>query len=201
MNRAGRLPPEGGGPGLRFAPPGPPSFAPPPTHRGWVTFKRALVGQFYAGVDRLLSRGEPDQSEPQAPTWRTWLDGHCNLDLQDSRALARALEEDDYEDVLQVPNWIDTPVPDSLWETYLDGPYAFRDSPEARALRYLQRLDLGNRPLTDTEGNPVGTVAFDCGTGPGLDSHLVVVEGALILPALQYRLRELGEPVEIRIHA
>ena len=28
-----------------------PAFALPPTHRGWVSFKRALVGQFYAGVD------------------------------------------------------------------------------------------------------------------------------------------------------
>jgi len=31
------------------------SSARPPTHRGWVTFKRALVGQFYAGVDKEVT--------------------------------------------------------------------------------------------------------------------------------------------------
>lgn len=34
---------------------------------------------------------------------------------------------------------------------------------------------------------------------PGADSHFVEVEGEAILPALQHRLRELGENTAIEI--
>jgi len=42
-------------------------------------------------------------------------------------------------------------------------------------------------------------VRFYHGTMPGADGHFVNVEGELILPSLQNRLKELGEDTRIEI--
>ena len=167
----------------------------PPARPRWTLFATEVAIHRWQ-----LSRGEPTTAPPEAPPWREWLGAHRTLDLRKTRELARVLGEDGYEEVLARPGWLDTPIPDPLWETYIDGRFAVHESPEARALSYLERLNLRTHPMTDTDGNPVGTVEFYHGTAPGVDWHFVEVEGALILPALQHRLRELGERVEVRIH-
>jgi hypothetical protein len=87
------------------------------------------------------------------------------------------------------------------WDQYLESEFAINASSEAQALHYLSRLKLAHGPITDSQGNDVGTVRFYNGTMPGADWHFVNVEGEMILPALQYRLRELGEDTVIQVVA
>lgn len=95
--------------------------------------------------------------------------------------------------------WLEDPVADYLWECYLEPAYLVNNSPEAHALRYLARLKLAHGPLANDAGEELGSVIYYYGTMPGADSHFVMVEGEAILPALQHRLRELGEETAIQI--
>ena len=88
---------------------------------------------------------------------------------------------------------------DWIWEDYLENRFLIHDSPEAHALQYLSRLKLAHGPLTNAGGEQLGRLIYYFGTMPGADSHFVEVEGEAILPALQHRLRELGEDTAVRI--
>ncbi len=78
----------------------------------------------------------------------------------------------------------------------MEGPYAVYGSPEAQALHYLAKLPLSNGTGA---GDPLGDLKFYCGTMPGVDWHFVNAQGREVLTALQHRLRELGESIEIVI--
>lgn len=151
----------------------------------------------------ILSLDSITEQLPSAPTWRKWLSDHENIDPDDRSDLAKWLwdNRETLREYGPSKNWLDSEIPDYRWDQYLEGRYAIYESPEARALHYLSGLNLANGPIVDRDGNDVGSVHFYHGTMPGADWHFVDVEGVLILPALQHRLRELGEETLIEVVA
>jgi hypothetical protein len=89
---------------------------------------------------------------------------------------------------------LDEPVPDQNWQDAWD--YSW--SPQARAYRLLQSLDLG--PLRKRSGLRVwnGQLIFDEFLRPGDSSRVVNAEDAVTLSLLQARLIELGLPYRLR---
>ncbi len=146
-----------------------------------------------------LALGRPTTEFPPAPSWRAWLSDHENVDPEDVRALSKWIDRGGHDLDVSELGWLDDPVADYLWEGYLESSYLVNDSPEAHALRYLARLKLAHGPLAIDAGEELGRVIYYYGTMPGADSHFVMVEGEAILPALQHRLRELGEDTAIQI--
>jgi hypothetical protein len=146
-----------------------------------------------------LALGLPTTEYPPAPTWRVWLEDHEGVDVDDWRALRKWMDEYGEEAEGSIPEWLDSVVGDSYWETYIASGFAVNDSSEAQALSYLERLKLAHGTITDSAGQDVGTLQFYHGTMPGADWHFVEAEGGLILPALQHRLRELGEATVIKV--
>lgn len=146
-----------------------------------------------------LALGFPTTEFPPVPTWREWLKDHEHIDPKDRAELAKWIRENREEVSGPSRDWLDSDIPSHRWEQYLEGEFAVYESPEAQALHYLSGLRLSNGPMTDHKGNDVGTVRFFQGTMPGADWHFVNVEGELILPALQHRLRELGEDTLVKV--
>lgn len=138
---------------------------------------------------------------PAAPTWRDWLGNYQGVDPDDRGALAEWLREHRqwYRLSPGSSGWLDQEVDWRAWESYLEGAYAWRDSPEAQALQYLAGLKLANRDVRDERGRSVGELKYYYGVNPGNDWHFAEAEGDLVLPPLQYRLRELGENTRIVI--
>jgi hypothetical protein len=146
-----------------------------------------------------LALGFPTTELPAAPTWREWLVDQENIDPDNRMQLARWIRDNREEVSSPRRDWLDSEVSAYRWEQYLDGRFAVYESPEAQALHYLTSLKLANGPVIDSQGNTVGTVRYYQGTMPGADWHFVNVEGEIILPALQHRLRELGEDTLIKV--
>jgi hypothetical protein len=146
-----------------------------------------------------FSLGAPSGESPETPTWRDWLENYEGVDVDDRSALAEWIRENrnSYHLEPKSEDWLDRDVARSAWENYLEGPYAWRDSPEAQALEYLAGLKLANREIRDEGGRNVGRLRYYYGVHPGNDWHFAEAEGELVLPALQYRLRELGEHTRI----
>ena len=146
-----------------------------------------------------FSLGGPTEEYPPAPTWREWLANYQDVDPDDRGALAEWLREHRswYHLSPKSSDWLDEEVEWRTWEGYLDGAFAWRDSPEAQALQYLGGLKLANRDIRDESGRSVGELKYYYGVHPGNDWHFAEAEGELVLPALQYRLRELGERTRI----
>ena len=137
--------------------------------------------------------GAPTTEFPPAPTWREWLRDYKEVDPEDRDDLARWIWENRGEVTGPSRHWLNDDIPFHRWEDYLEGRYATYDSPEAQALVYLERLKLAHGPIVDSNGKDVGALHYYHGTMPGVDWHFVEGSGALILPGLQHRLRELGE--------
>lgn len=147
-----------------------------------------------------LALGRPTTEFPAAPSWREWLTDHESVDPEDRHAVnAWFAARMDFRVDRSHRRWLDEPVHDALWENYLEYSFLVTDSPEALALQYLSRLKLDHGPLASDAGEELGRVIYYHGTMPGADSHFVEVEGAAILPAIQHRLRELGESTAIEI--
>jgi hypothetical protein len=146
-----------------------------------------------------LALGRPTTEFPSAPSWREWLADYEGVDPENDRAVAGWFRKSGPDLDRTDPHWIDEEVTAGIWECYLEGRFLVSDSPEARALRYLSRLKLAHGPLANDHGEELGRAIYYHGTTPGADSHFVEVEGAAILPALQHRLRELGENTAIEI--
>ena len=146
-----------------------------------------------------LALGRPTTEYPLAPSWCEWLADYESIDPEDEDAVTRWLASRGRDEVTADPGWLKDPVDDWIWEDYLENRFLIHDSPEAHALQYLSRLKLAHGPLTDATGARLGRLDFFHGTMPGADSHFVEVEGEAILPALQHRLRELGENTAIEI--
>jgi hypothetical protein len=146
-----------------------------------------------------FSLGAPSGEFPEAPTWRDWLENYQGVDVDDRSALAEWIREhrNCYHLGRKCEDWLDQDVAWSAWENYLESAYAWRDSPEAQALGYLAGLKLSNREIRDESGRSVGELKYYYGVHPGNDWHFALAEGELVLPALQYRLRELGENTRI----
>lgn len=148
-----------------------------------------------------LALGQPTTEFPAAPSWRQWLADYESVDPDDPRAVARWFRQGGPDLDRSAPDWLEDPVDACTWESYLEGRFLVTDSAEAQALHYLSRLKLAHGPLTGDAGAELGRVIYYHGTMPGADSHFVEVEGAAILPALQHRLRELGESIALEIIA
>ena len=138
---------------------------------------------------------------PEAPTWRDWLANYQGIDPEDRNELADWLREHRgwYRLSPRSSDWLEQEVDWRTWESYLEGAYAWRDSPEAKALDYLAGLKLANREIRDQSGRSVGELKYYYGVHPGNDWHFAEAEGELVLPAIQHRLRELGENTRIVI--
>ncbi|MEY4941122.1 MAG: hypothetical protein RIQ93_2857 [Verrucomicrobiota bacterium] len=146
-----------------------------------------------------LALGRPTTEFPAAPSWREWLADYESVDPDDDRTVAAWFRKWGPDLDRTSPDWIEEEVDAGTWEGYLEGRFLVYDSPEAHALRYLSGLKLAHGPLEAASGEELGRVVYYHGTMPGADSHFVEVEGAAILPALQHRLRELGESTAIEI--
>ena len=148
-----------------------------------------------------LALGRPTTAFPSAPSWREWLADYESVDPADDRAVAAWFSQWGPDLDRTDPQWIEDEVDAGTWENYLEGRFLVYDSPEAHALQYLSRLKLAHGPLAPDHGEELGQVIYYHGTMPGADSHFVEVEGTAILPALQHRLRELGENTALEIIA
>lgn len=146
-----------------------------------------------------LALGLPTTEFPPVPSWREWLADYENVDPEDERAVDAWCGKWAPELDRTRAGWIEGDVGAAIWECYLEGRFVVYDSPEAQALRYLAGLPLAHGPILNADSQELGRVIFYRGTMPGADSHFVEVEGAAILPALQHRLRELGESTAIEI--
>jgi hypothetical protein len=148
-----------------------------------------------------FSLGGPTEQYPEPPTWRCWLENYQGVDPDDRNELADWLREHRnwYHLSPKSSDWLEREVDWRTWESYLEGAYAWRDSPEAQALDYLAGLKLANREIRDEGGRSVGELKYYYGVHPGNDWHFAEAEGELVLPALQHRLRELGEKTRIVI--
>lgn len=136
---------------------------------------------------------------PEAPTWRDWLENYEAIDTHDRNALADWIRKHrSWRGISpRSRDWLEMEVSPMVWASYLEGQYAYQDSPEARALEYLSGLKLANGPIRDEVGRSVGDLKYYHGVHPGNDWHFAEAEGELVLPALQHRLRELGEKTHI----
>jgi len=146
-----------------------------------------------------FSLGSPTQEFPKAPSWRDWLENYQCIDTDNRKELADWIRRNRDCHILgrNSSEWLEEPVEHGVWENYIEESYAWRDSPEAQALEYLSGLRLPNREIRDESGRSVGALKYYCGVHPGNDWHFAEAEGELVLPALQYRLRELGEKTRI----
>jgi hypothetical protein len=163
---------------------------------GW---KQTLYANVQDPGKWQFSLGRRTGEFPEAPSWRDWLENYQGIDTDDRNALAEWIREhrSGYYLGRKSEDWLDREVDYSAWENYLEGAYAWRDSPEAQALEYLAGLKLANREIRDESGRDVGELKYYYGVCPGNDWHFAEAEGDLVLPALQYRLRELGENTRI----
>jgi hypothetical protein len=146
-----------------------------------------------------FSLGARSGEMPEAPSWRNWLENYEGIDVDDRNSLAEWIRENrnNYHLGRKSEDWLDSDVAYSAWENYLESEYAWRDSPEAQALDYLAGLKLANREIREQSGRSVGELKYYYGVSPCNDWHFAEAEGELVLPALQYRLRELGENTRI----
>jgi len=146
-----------------------------------------------------FSLGAPTDALPEVPTWRDWLENYQGVAVDDRNELAEWIwkNRDNYRLGGKSSDWLDSDVACSAWENYLESEYAWRDSPEAQALDYLAGLKLANREIRDESDRSVGKLKYYYGVSPCNDWHFAEAEGELVLPALQYRLRELGERTRI----
>ena len=136
---------------------------------------------------------------PTAPSWRVWFRDYQRIDPENRKAVTAWLVEEGEELPSDWEEWLDSGLWPYLWEWYIEHEFATRESPEAQALTYLEKLKLPNGPITDSAGHDVGTLKFYRGPMPGSNWHFAEAEGDLIPAALQHRLRELGEGTEVRI--
>lgn len=105
-------------------------------------------------------------------------------------------DSEDEEAPFPMPD-LDAVVPDEVWMHYIEWDYSIYDSPEARALDYLECLDLGEGLRCRGEG--LGKISFVHGANPGSNFCYATASGIEALSGLQQRLIQLGEEVEVRI--
>lgn len=164
-------------------------------------FRQTLYANLQDSGLWQFSLGARTSDFPSAPSWRDWLENYEGVSVDDRNELAEWIREhrNEYHLGRRSSDWLDSEVSWSAWENYLEGRYAYQDSPEAQALEYLGSLKLSNGPILDEGGRSVGQLTYYYGVHPGSDWHFAEAEGELVLPALQHRLRELGESTKIEI--
>jgi hypothetical protein len=88
---------------------------------------------------------------PRIPSWRDWLENYQGINVDDRNDLAQWVRENrDYHRLgRKSSDWLDSELCDRTWCNYIDGQYAYQDSPEAQALDYLFRLNEWLRPVCD----------------------------------------------------
>ncbi|MEN9633752.1 MAG: hypothetical protein RL077_2156 [Verrucomicrobiota bacterium] len=150
-----------------------------------------------------LALDYPTREFPTAVTWRNWLSDHEKINPKNRRDLAEWLRENQHlvetESGALDEEWLDRDVSNDLWMSYLGGTFATTESSEARALSYLERLKIAQGPLRNSHDTTLGRLDYYHGTDTRGNWHFANCQGALILPALQHRLLQLGEETSIKI--
>jgi hypothetical protein len=164
------------------------------------TFKHTLYANYQDDGVWQFSLDQPGGDFPDAKSWKWWLKRREHIDVTNHRKVTAWAEDNEHYSLSTTNHsWLDDPVDEDLWGNYIEWDYAIRESPEARALSYLSGLDLGNGPVSDPSGREIGRLDYYFGPHPGSNWHFAQAEGELVLPALQHRLRELGESTKLEI--
>ena len=129
------------------------------------------------GVYWIIDGLMPDRIPPPAITWREYLrwSGHSLDDWY--------LEPEQLDDAMSEPHW----------ETH----WFYQLSPNAKAYKYLDDLDLG--PEFGLCEDAKGEIRFIDGPMPGSNCRWVEVGDLLSVSLLQNRLNELGENVSLEV--
>jgi len=146
-----------------------------------------------------FSLGAASTDFPQAPSWREYFTDIIGLNYSNTKEIQDWLHDTSYELEEPIEDWLSKDVDYDIWEDYIEGAYAIKESPEALAFHYLDRLDLSNERFNGSKGNELGDLEFYAGPMPGNNWHFVNAKGELTLTALQHRLLELGENTQIII--
>lgn len=129
----------------------------------------------------------PYDSEPPVITWREYIKQYME---EDPDEFGEYHLEDDYG---IAPDQLDEDCDTAF---YFDA-WCRSESPHARAVRYLESLELG--PYSTRNGVEVGGLTFYDGPCPGSDYLGVHADDKVSLSCLQERLNQLGESIEIRV--
>lgn len=122
----------------------------------------------------------------ERPTWRAVLRVE-GVEVDDPASLARVMRQ-------RWMDWdeLDAPVSDVCWPMVYESAW----SPAARAVRYLERAEIG--PQFKTRRGCAGLLRFHEGDNhPGSSERWVDIPDDLSASLLQARLIELGEPVRV----
>jgi hypothetical protein len=134
----------------------------------------------FVGPDYQLNLGIPDIDVPEI-TWREMFNRYHGW-MPDEEELDKeyGMTEADLDDTAYVDSYLD------LW--------CRLDSPNARAYRLLEYLDLGNELQ---HGKQVGELLFYDGPMPGNDYLGVHAQCGVTLSLLQHRLNELNTGIRV----
>jgi hypothetical protein len=145
----------------------------------------------------ILHLGDPD-AEPEYPTLRDfiWDRGYNPTEskgLRDYLLEWRSHDEESEgplrEAVRDLREQLDQPISDGEMSHWLDWDFEMRDSPMARAYRYLDDLPLADD--REKSGFDFGSLSFIEGDRPGSNLTYVEIDSLSAIASLQHRLNEL----------
>lgn len=140
----------------------------------------------------------PPCGDPAPPTWREYL-RRRGVDAHDREAVVKWFCKEQEMGRKEVPTINpDAPIDGHCLRQWIDWDLPLHESPEARAYRYLDGLQLGDGSNV-TEGEVMGRVDFVEGAEPGSNYTYVQASDLAAVACLQHRLNELNESVEIRM--
>lgn len=142
----------------------------------------------YAHSEGNLYLGDPYAGPTDLPTWREWFrDFQC---LSEKELTPEYIEEEHgiYED-------LEDPMDEGYYRDYY---WDYHESPSARAFSYFDDHRIGP-DLLDENDEVVGSLEFIDGVCPGNDARLVLIDDPMALSCLQYRMEQLGTPVNIKL--
>ena len=142
------------------------------------------------GFDYELRLDEPEVVLPEM-TLREALEAYHGVDVPDRPLRLSEWRELYYEHGV-LPTALDQPAD---WDWVIDG-WARQDSPNARAYRELEGLDLSE---SDPSGKYLGGLSFIDGCHPGNDYLGVRADDPLSASLLQARLCELGKNIRVEL--
>ena len=143
--------------------------------------------------DYELRLNSPDMDFPDDLTYRQALEEYRGVWYPEDEPLTLSDYKELYYEYGIYPRDIDKPAD---WEFYLDS-WARKDSPNARAYRLLEPLDLFD--YDDKQGRFIGGLQFIDGCHPGNDYLGVRSSDGLSASLLQARLLELNQNIAVRL--
>jgi hypothetical protein len=129
-------------------------------------------------------RPDDDGLRRYAIEWR----GHDEDFIEEEEGIIEALKAQ-----------LNDPIDDSELDSWMEWDFELRDSPMAKAYRYLSQLPLHNLDSPLESGLDLGDLRFIEGDRPGSNLTYCTADNLQALASLQYRLNQLDEGVRIRI--